>query len=66
VTGVSYGRLWRHLAWLAGRAKSEDGQALGEYALVLTLVAMGAVLALTALGVAIGGFWQPLTDIMGL
>jgi Flp pilus assembly pilin Flp len=66
VTGVSYGKLSRYLAWLGRQAKREDGQALGEYALVLTLVAMGAVLALTALGVAIGGFWQPLTDIMGL
>ncbi len=66
MTGVSYGKLWRYLAWLVGQAKGEDGQALGEYALVLTLVAMVAVLALTALGLAIGGFWQPLTDIMGL
>lgn len=61
---MSYGKLWHYLACLLRQAGREEGQALGEYALVLTLVAMGTVLALTAVGVAIGGFWEPLLNIM--
>jgi len=61
---VSYGKVRHYLTCLLRQAGGEEGQALGEYALVLTLVAMGAVLALTALGMAIGGFWQPLLDVM--
>ncbi len=61
---MSYGKVWHYLACLLRQAGGEEGQALGEYALVLTLVAMVSVLALTALGLAIGGFWEPLLDVM--
>jgi len=37
--------------------RDETGQALGEYALVLGLVAMAAVIALGLLGTSIGGFF---------
>jgi pilus assembly protein Flp/PilA len=37
------------------RFEREDGQALAEYGLILALIAVAAILALTALGVAIAG-----------
>ena len=61
---MSYAKLGHYLACVLRRAKREDGQALGEYALILTFVAMAAVLALTALGVAIPGFWEPLLNVI--
>jgi len=63
---MSYGKLRRCVASALMRAKGEDGQALGEFTLVLALVALVAVLALTALGVAVLGFYQPVADAMGL
>ena len=61
---MSYAKLWRYLACVLWQPKREDGQALGEYALILTFIAMAAVLALTALGVAIPGFWEPLLNVI--
>jgi Flp pilus assembly pilin Flp len=61
---MSYEKLWRYLARVGAGAKGEDGQALGEYALILTLVAMAAVIALTALGLVIPGFWEPLLNVI--
>jgi len=61
---VSYEKPWHYLACVLPHAQREDGQALGEYALILTLVAMAAVIALTALGLAIPGFWEPLLNII--
>ena len=62
---MSYGKFPLYLACVVGQVKGEDGQALGEYALVLAFVAAVAVVALAALGAALPGFWEPLTDIMG-
>jgi Flp pilus assembly pilin Flp len=61
---MSYGKVWHYLACVLPQGKREDGQALGEYALILTLVAMAAVIALTALGLVIPGFWEPLLNII--
>ena len=61
---MSYEKLWHYLVCVLPQIKREDGQALGEYALVLTFVAMAAVLALTALGLAISGFWEPLLNVI--
>ncbi|MGQ9571983.1 MAG: hypothetical protein ACUVV3_02170 [Dehalococcoidia bacterium] len=36
----------------------EEGQALGELSLILAFVAMVAVIALTALGLAVSGFYD--------
>ena len=63
---MSYGKLWRYVASVLTRAEGEDGQALGEYALVLALVALVAVLALTALGLIISGFFEPVAAAMGV
>jgi Flp pilus assembly pilin Flp len=40
------------------RFSSEDGQALAEYALLLTFIAAVCVLALTALGLIIAGVFS--------
>jgi Flp pilus assembly pilin Flp len=36
----------------------ERGQALGEYSLIIALVVLAAVAGLTALGVAVSGFFD--------
>jgi Flp pilus assembly pilin Flp len=61
---MSYEKLWRYFVCVLPRAKREDGQALGEYALILAFIAMAAVLALTALGLAISGSWEPLLNVI--
>ncbi len=40
---------------LAARFRKEEGQALAEYGLILAFIAAAAVLALTALGLALAG-----------
>jgi len=45
--------------------KDEEGQALAEYALVLGLVAVVAILALTALGAAITGKLDGVSSALG-
>ncbi len=40
---------------LVSRWEREEGQALAEYGLILALIAVAAILALTALGVAVAG-----------
>ena len=47
---------------LVTRVRSEEGQALAEYGLVLALIAVVCIAALTALGLAISGL---LGDIAG-
>ncbi len=61
---MSYAKLGHYLVWVLPQAKREDGQALGEYALILAFIAMAAVLALTALGLAISGSWEPLLNVI--
>jgi Flp pilus assembly pilin Flp len=61
---MSYEKLWDYLAGVLPQAKRENGQALGEYALILAFVATAAIIALTALGVALPGFWDPLLNII--
>jgi pilus assembly protein Flp/PilA len=43
--------IWRMLA----RFRSEEGQALAEYGLIIALIAVVCILTLTAVGVAISG-----------
>jgi Flp pilus assembly pilin Flp len=63
---MSYGKLWQYVASALMRAKSQGGQALGEYALVLALIALAAVVGLTAIGAVIGGPFQHVADVIGL
>jgi Flp pilus assembly pilin Flp len=55
---MSYGKLRRYAATVVAQAKGEGGQALGEYALVLSLIALVAVAALTAIGLALTGYYE--------
>jgi Flp pilus assembly pilin Flp len=45
---------------LAAKLRGETGQALAEYALVVTLIAMFAVVSLRAIGISVT---EPLNDI---
>lgn len=46
---------------IRARFEREDGQALGEYGLLLALIAVVCILALTALGIAISGTLDSIT-----
>jgi Flp pilus assembly pilin Flp len=61
---MSYEKRRSYLARVVTWAKGENGQALGEYALILAFVAMVAIIALTALGLVLPGFWDPLLNII--
>lgn len=52
------------LVRLIGRLQGEEGQALAEYGLILALIAVAAILALTALGVAIAGELDAIAAVM--
>lgn len=61
---MSYAKLWPYVASLLAQAKGRDGQALGEFTLVLALVALAAVAALTAVGLAVSGFYESFADLI--
>jgi Flp pilus assembly pilin Flp len=61
---VSYENLRRCVACVVRQAKGGDGQALGEFSLVLALVAIAAVVALTAIGLAVSGFYESFADFI--
>jgi pilus assembly protein Flp/PilA len=43
--------LYQYLqAWLSSQIKSEEGQGMAEYALILLLIAVAVIVAITALG----------------
>ena len=62
---VSYGKLRQCLALVLAQGGERDGQALAEFTLVLAFVAMAAVLALTALGLTVGGFYDTFAGLIG-
>jgi pilus assembly protein Flp/PilA len=45
-------------------ARNEEGQALAEYGLILGLIAIAAIVALTALGLALAGQLQSVSDAL--
>jgi pilus assembly protein Flp/PilA len=53
------------LVGLTRESKREDGQALAEYGLILALIAVVAVAALTALGLAVSGQLDEVTSAFG-
>jgi Flp pilus assembly pilin Flp len=61
---MSYGKLWRYVTSALVRARGEGGQALGEFSLVLALVALVAVAAVTAVGLAVSGFYESFTALI--
>ena len=48
-------RISEFVIGLVARFRSEAGQALAEYGLILALIAVVCILALTALGLAVSG-----------
>jgi pilus assembly protein Flp/PilA len=46
------------------RFEREEGQALAEYGLILALIAVAAILSLTALGLAVAGQLDAITAVM--
>ena len=54
-----------YLNHLARASKDEEGQALAEYGLILALIAVVAVAALTALGLAVSGQLDEVTSAFG-
>ena len=46
---------------LVGRFRSEGGQALAEYGLILALIATVSIIAATALGLAVSGTFDIVT-----
>ncbi len=61
---MSYGNLRHCVACVVAQAKDGDGQALGEFTLVLAFVALAAVLALTAIGLTVTGFYESFADFI--
>jgi Flp pilus assembly pilin Flp len=51
-------------AGLVARLRSEEGQALAEYGLILALIAAVSILALTAVGLAIADQLDRLTQCL--
>jgi pilus assembly protein Flp/PilA len=49
---------------LVARFRSEEGQALAEYGLILALIAVVAIAALTTLGIALSGQLDAITGAM--
>lgn len=62
---MSHEKLRHYLACVLAQAKGEEGQALGEFSLVLAFVAIVAVVALTAVGVAVTGFYETFAGLIG-
>jgi Flp pilus assembly pilin Flp len=59
---MSYGNLRHCVACVVAQAKGGDGQALGEFTLVVAFVSLAGVLALTAVGLAVNGFYESFAD----
>ena len=62
---MSYAKLRSYVGSLLAQAKGGDGQALGEFTLVIAFVALAAVVALTAVGLTVSGFYESFADIIG-
>jgi Flp pilus assembly pilin Flp len=52
------------LVRFAARFERESGQALAEYGLILALIAVAAILSLTALGLAVAGQLDQIEAVM--
>jgi pilus assembly protein Flp/PilA len=54
------------ISWLSKFEREEEGQGLVEYALILVLVSIAAIVALTALGDAIGPVFDTVTAALAV
>ena len=57
-------RISEFVIGLVARFRSEAGQALAEYGLILALIAVVCILALTAVGVAVSGNLDDIANAM--
>jgi pilus assembly protein Flp/PilA len=57
-------RISEFVTGLVARFRSEAGQALAEYGLILALIAVVCILALTAVGVAVSGNLDDIANAM--
>ena len=57
-------RISEFVIGLVARIRSEAGQALAEYGLILALIAVVCILALTALGLAVSGQLDAIANAM--
>jgi len=57
-------RMSEFVMGLVARFRSEAGQALAEYGLILALIAVVCILTLTALGLAVSGQLGAISDAM--
>jgi pilus assembly protein Flp/PilA len=57
-------RISEFVMGLVARFRSEAGQALAEYGLILALIAVVCILALTALGLAVSGQLDAIANAM--
>jgi Flp pilus assembly pilin Flp len=64
VARVSYEKLRQYVACVVEQVKGRDGQALGEFTLVLAFIALAAVVALTAVGLAVSGFYESFAEFI--
>ena len=56
---------WALRKYVAAKTRDEEGQGLAEYGLILALIAVVAVAALTALGLAVSGQLDEVTSAFG-
>ena len=61
---MTYGKVRPYVASLLAEVEGGDGQALGEFSLVLAFVALAAVVALTAIGLTVSGFYESFAEFI--
>jgi len=59
---MRYPRAWK--TWLGSAARSEQGQGLVEYTLVLALVSVVAIAALTEVGASVQHFYDQGNNVL--
>ena len=62
---MSYVKLRALLLRIRGAASGEQGQALFEFTLIVSLVALVSIVILSALGLAVVDLFDPLAETMG-
>ncbi len=53
------------LAWLSQFDREDEGQGMVEYALILVLVSVVAIVTLRVLGTTVAGVFTDITDAIG-
>lgn len=56
---------WFAVSWLRTWARSQSGQTMAEYAVILAVIAVGVIIAITALSGGIGDAIDKVTGALG-